>query len=193
MARSADPQEMGATITVSAIALCGALLWGVKRPASRRASGALLGLAAAPWVYLLLVRRGTQQGSLYIPPFLDAVRQFNRSVLNPTIVRLAGKPHIPLALVRHRGRRSGRMYTTPLDVGRFGSRIYIPMTYGPGCDWCRNILAEGGCTLVIGGTERKGTIPEVVGLGEARQAFTAPVVAAFRLFRVRDFMRLELS
>ena len=36
-------------------------------------------------------------------------------VLNPLIVRLAGRPGVPLLVVlRHRGRRSGRAYATPV-------------------------------------------------------------------------------
>jgi hypothetical protein len=34
--------------------------------------------------------------------------------------------------------------------------------YGPSVDWCRNVLAAGGCTLTVGGEDLAFTAPRVV-------------------------------
>jgi deazaflavin-dependent oxidoreductase (nitroreductase family) len=51
------------------------------------------------------------------------------------------------AVVIHRGRKSGRMFRTPLWAFRRNGGYVIALTYGPGADWVRNVLAEGGCEL----------------------------------------------
>ncbi len=44
----------------------------------------------------------------------DRVRQFNKNVLNPVVLPLAGSRVRFYAIVRHVGRRSGRSYSTPV-------------------------------------------------------------------------------
>jgi deazaflavin-dependent oxidoreductase (nitroreductase family) len=70
----------------------------------------------------------------------------NRSGLNRVVKHVA--PWAPaLGLVVHAGRKSGRRYETPVMV--FGDRdgFIIALTYGPGTDWVRNVVAAGGCEL----------------------------------------------
>lgn len=50
-------------------------------------------------------------------------------------------------VVIHRGRKSGRVFRTPLWVFRRDNGFVIALTYGPGTDWVRNVLAAGGCEL----------------------------------------------
>lgn len=51
------------------------------------------------------------------------------------------------AMVVHRGRKSGRTFRTPLWAFRRGDGFVIALTYGPGADWVRNVLATGGCEI----------------------------------------------
>ena len=47
-------------------------------------------------------------------------------ILNPLIVKLAGRRHFHMAAqIRHAGRRSGRTYTTPVSARRSGDLIVI--------------------------------------------------------------------
>ena len=48
---------------------------------------------------------------------LDVVRQFNKYVLNPVMLLLAGRPHFYAGVIRHVGRRSGKKYATPIVRG----------------------------------------------------------------------------
>ena len=51
------------------------------------------------------------------------------------------------AVVIHRGRKSGRTFRTPLWAFRRPGGFVIALTYGPGADWVRNVLAAGGCEV----------------------------------------------
>ncbi|GAB2449529.1 nitroreductase family deazaflavin-dependent oxidoreductase [Nocardia tengchongensis] len=51
------------------------------------------------------------------------------------------------ALVVHRGRKSGRVFRTPLWAFRRQNRYVIALTYGSESDWVRNVLAADGCEL----------------------------------------------
>ncbi|WP_327119857.1 nitroreductase family deazaflavin-dependent oxidoreductase [Nocardia sp. NBC_01730] len=51
------------------------------------------------------------------------------------------------AVVIHRGRKSGRIFRTPLWAFRREGGYVIALTYGPESDWVRNVLAAGGCRL----------------------------------------------
>ncbi|WP_330228015.1 nitroreductase family deazaflavin-dependent oxidoreductase [Nocardia sp. NBC_00508] len=51
------------------------------------------------------------------------------------------------AVVIHRGRKSGRVFRTPLWAFRRGDGYVIALTYGSNADWVRNVLAADGCEL----------------------------------------------
>jgi len=51
----------------------------------------------------------------------------------------------------HRGRRSGREYRTPVKVFRHRGDYVITLPYGSRADWVANVLAAGGCDLVVRG------------------------------------------
>ena len=66
-------------------------------------------------------------------------------MLNPLIVKLAGRRHFRMAAqIRHVGRRSGRTYTTPVSARRTGDMVAIALTFGNQSDWSRNIRSAGG-------------------------------------------------
>ena len=59
-------------------------------------------------------------------------------MLNPLIVKLAGRRHFHMAAqIRHVGRRSKRTYTTPVSARRSGDMIVIALTFGNQSDWLR--------------------------------------------------------
>ncbi|HEY7051358.1 MAG TPA: nitroreductase family deazaflavin-dependent oxidoreductase [Mycobacterium sp.] len=51
------------------------------------------------------------------------------------------------AVVVHRGRKSGRIFHTPVWAFRRGNGFVIALTYGSQSDWVRNVLAADGCEL----------------------------------------------
>jgi deazaflavin-dependent oxidoreductase (nitroreductase family) len=79
------------------------------------------------------------------------VARFNRSVNNPIQRRYAWLLP-PWAIVVHRGRRSGRVYRTPVNAYRRGRTLAIVVLYGEESDWVRNLLAGGGEVVRAGRT-----------------------------------------
>jgi deazaflavin-dependent oxidoreductase (nitroreductase family) len=116
-------------------------------------------------------------------------------LLNPLIRRVAGQPGVPLVgLVRHRGRRSGRTYVTPVGVGATDTSLLIPLTFGSGSDWCRNILAAGGGMVTWRGVPYIAGEAALVDDGSAgvelATAFGGFQRFAFRLMGTHQFLRL---
>jgi deazaflavin-dependent oxidoreductase (nitroreductase family) len=77
--------------------------------------------------------------------------RFNRVVTNP-IQGVYAWALPPWAVLIHRGRRSGRMYRTPVIAFRRGRTFAVAALYGQKSDWVRNILAGGGQVVRAGRT-----------------------------------------
>jgi deazaflavin-dependent oxidoreductase (nitroreductase family) len=75
---------------------------------------------------------------------------FNKVVTNPIQGAYAWLIP-PWAVLIHRGRRSGRLYRTPVMARRHRDQLSVRVLYGPGSDWVRNLLAAGGGRVVRGG------------------------------------------
>jgi deazaflavin-dependent oxidoreductase (nitroreductase family) len=119
------------------------------------------------------------------------VARWNRAGPN----RLARQvfPWLPgLAVVVHRGRRSGRRYQTPVNVftGDDG-RFIIALTYGAGTDWVKNVLAAGGCEIRTRGRRFQARDPRVYH-DESRQQIRPAFRPFLRLLRVSDFLSLTI-
>ena len=84
-------------------------------------------------------------------PLKNAVRVFNKHVLNPAMMNLAGRKHWYAAVIRHTGRRSGKSYATPVVADRVADGFILPLPYGTSVDWLRNVLAAGRETVTVGG------------------------------------------
>lgn len=79
-------------------------------------------------------------------PLPKRLARVNRSVTN-RITRLIAGRIPPLAIVHHVGRKSGKLYATPIMVFKRPSGFVIAMTYGTDTEWSKNVLAAGGCTI----------------------------------------------
>ena len=118
-------------------------------------------------------------------------------VLNPLIVRLAGRRHFHMAAqITHTGRRSGRTYLTPVGARRTGDVVLIPLTFGNQSDWSRNVLAAGRCSLRLAGASFEASGPALVSPEEAgpdiRAAFSRLERASMRMLGIRQFLRLSV-
>ncbi|WP_139830100.1 PNPOx family protein [Mycobacterium triplex] len=87
-----------------------------------------------------------------------------------------------MALFEHTGRRSGRVFTTPLASFRYQDGFLLPLPYGPQVDWCRNTLAAGHATLTRNGTRYVLERPELVTL-DATVLNRLPVPLRFMMRR----------
>lgn len=120
-------------------------------------------------------------------PLRDAVRTFNKHVLNPLMVRAAGRKHWYAAAIRHTGRRSGRVYTTPVVADRVDGAFVVPLPYGTAVDWLRNTQAAGSATISVGGRSFAVSGPRIIDASEAADYLSARRHRMFRRFGVHDF------
>jgi hypothetical protein len=91
-----------------------------------------------------------------------AIRQFNKHILNPFMLRVMEHRKTYYGVVAHVGRHSGKPYATPVVAKLTSEGVVVPLPYGAETDWCRNVLAAGGCTLMLNGAEYRLNSPQVV-------------------------------
>ncbi len=109
-----------------------------------------------------------------------ASKQFNKLA-----VRIAGHRFFPLwAVLRHRGRKSGKEYSVPVAVISTDTTFVIALPWGRGTDWVRNTRAAGRCTVRWKGVDYECTDPTFVEKDVALEA--ARGVTRFALQR-REF------
>jgi deazaflavin-dependent oxidoreductase (nitroreductase family) len=123
-------------------------------------------------------------------PLPRAVAKANRFTVNPVVRLVAGRAP-GFAIVRHRGRRSGREYATPINVFRVPTGFMTALTYGPGTDWMRNLTAHGGGTILHRGREVRVGPPILVPTDEGMAAMPRPVRRILRAVDVTAFVRWE--
>jgi deazaflavin-dependent oxidoreductase (nitroreductase family) len=112
------------------------------------------------------------------------LRVTNR-VLGPVARRLPG-----FAIVSHVGRRSGRVYRTPVNLYRAESRYVIALTYGSGSQWVLNVLAAGAVDIETRGERLHLVRPEVVHDAQ-RSLVPASIRPVLRMVKVSEFMLLQ--
>lgn len=119
-----------------------------------------------------------------------AAKAFNRLA-----AQVAGRRFVPVwAVVRHRGRKSGREYSTPVAVLTTPDTFVIALVWGRGADWVRNLRAAGGGTVRYLGRDIEVVEPTIVGLDVARAAAPAPLRPLLqRLPGDGDFLQLRRS
>jgi deazaflavin-dependent oxidoreductase (nitroreductase family) len=106
-------------------------------------------------------------------------------VLGPVARQLPG-----FAVVSHVGRRSGRVYRTPVNLFRDGDRYAIALTYGSDSQWVRNVLAAGAVDIETRGRRVRLVAPEIV--HDARRALVPePIRPILGVVRVSDFLVLH--
>lgn len=115
--------------------------------------------------------------------FLTAVKH----TLNPLTLRLARAGLGPFSIVRHVGRRSGRLYETPIITAALDDAFVIELTYGPNVDWHKNVLAAGGCTLIRAGRQHAITRIQPLDAATGRAAFPTPARLILHLLGKKDF------
>ena len=124
-------------------------------------------------------------------PIPLVVGRWNKAGLNRVTRHIA--PWLPgLGLVVHRGRRSGRTYTTPVNVFPTSDGYVIALTYGPGADWTKNVLAADGCELRTRGHLVRLVEPRL--LHDESRRYIRPVERqALRLLHVAEFLSLKTA
>jgi len=122
-------------------------------------------------------------------PIPRIVGQWNKAGLNKVTRHIA--PWMPgFGVVVHRGRRSGMVYQTPVNVFATQDGYVLALTYGPDTDWVKNVLAAGGCELRTGGRAIPMTAPRLYH-DEARAGIRPLERQVLRAIGVADFLSLK--
>lgn len=121
------------------------------------------------------------------------VRRFNKYVLNPLMLRLAGRPHWYASVLHHVGRRTGRRYATPVVALPVDGGFVVPLPYGADTDWIRNVLHAGRASITRAGHDHEVTAPVVVDAAAVRGTIPAARSRAFDRFGVTEFLRVRVA
>ena len=115
--------------------------------------------------------------------------RFNRRVTNRLTTPFISRVH-GFGLIEHSGRRTHRLYRTPVLAFRRPGGFVIALTYGPHTDWVQNVLAEDGCTLETQGQRLRPSRP-VLTHKERHRPVPMPIGLVLRLAGISDFLELE--
>jgi deazaflavin-dependent oxidoreductase (nitroreductase family) len=119
------------------------------------------------------------------------VAAFNLAVTNRITSRFAAR--LPgFGILAHVGRKSGRVYRTPVNVFRVPEGFLIALTYGRESEWVKNVLAARGCELATRGAQYQLSAPTIVH-DPTRRRFPFPVRIVLGLIGANDFMHLSTS
>ena len=119
------------------------------------------------------------------------VAAFNRTILNRITSRFANR--LPgFGILTHVGRKSGRVYRTPVNVFRTPEGFLIALTYGRDSEWVKNVLSAGGCQLETRRLVYQLSAPTIVH-DPTRRRFPPLVRMILRLIGANDFMQLSTS
>jgi len=122
-------------------------------------------------------------------PIPRIVGKWNKVGLNRVTRHIA--PWMPgLGVVVHHGRRSGRVYQTPVNVFATEDGYVFALTYGPDTDWVKNVLAAGGCQLRTRGHVVRLTSPSLFH-DEARRDIRPLERQVLRTIGVADFLSVK--
>jgi deazaflavin-dependent oxidoreductase (nitroreductase family) len=123
-------------------------------------------------------------------PLPKAVTVFNKYVINKFFLFFAAW-FKPMAIVVHSGRRSGRLYYTPVMVFRTGNGFLFALTYGSDVDWVKNLKASNNGILRYGGKEFHIQDFRLVEYREVKQYFPLIVRVFLNIIRVRDCLESD--
>ena len=111
---------------------------------------------------------------------------------NPIVLLLAGTRLLPLyGVLEHRGRRSGKTFRTPVVVRPTNDGFIVPMPWGEGTDWYRNVRAAGECVIRWSGRDYALAQPEVIDVAAARDAFSAAQMSFMPRLGITQALRLH--
>lgn len=122
--------------------------------------------------------------------FPQWLARVNRRVTNRVMSRLEGK--IPnLAILHHRGRKSGKLYSIPIMAFPLDGIVAIALTYGADVDWLKNVVAADGCTVTSADREWVLSRPRIVRGADLPGRLPAPFRVFLRVLRVDTYVRLS--
>jgi len=111
---------------------------------------------------------------------------------SPATLPLAGKHWNPIfGVVEHRGRKTGRVYRTPVAARRSADGFIIALAFGAQVDWYRNLVAAGGGTILWRGDVYSVTAPERVDAATVLPTFDAVQRLLLRIAGIDGYIQVR--
>jgi deazaflavin-dependent oxidoreductase (nitroreductase family) len=125
-------------------------------------------------------------------PRLRRAVRFLARLINPLTLLIAGRRWMPiLGVIHHRGRKSGRMFATPLGMRPFGDSFVMPQTFGGNAAWYLNVKSAGWCVVTYKGHDYTLVNPQVIDYATAAPAFPGYELLQFRLVGINEYLRMH--
>jgi deazaflavin-dependent oxidoreductase (nitroreductase family) len=136
--------------------------------------------------------RKAARNAIDFPPAARRLIRFVARFVNPAVLAIAGRRWMPIVgVLHHRGRRSGRAYSTPLGIRPLGDGFVMPRTLSEHSAWYLNVLAAGWCVVTWRGADHEVSEPTVVDAATAMPAFPRSERLIFRLLGIDEFLLLR--
>jgi deazaflavin-dependent oxidoreductase (nitroreductase family) len=137
-------------------------------------------------VVLFRVIRRNRAALLRYGPFRRLLKSYNAVTR-----KMSGTRRSTVGLLTHIGRKSGRSYQTSLGVVAYGDGFLVPLTYGPGTDWFRNLSTAGSGTLAWKGQTYQVGKPEILFGPEPMHSWPARSRIVLQLAGIDEFAWLH--
>jgi hypothetical protein len=137
-----------------------------------------------------MVMLGGEAGRRRAFPF---IRPLYKHVFNPRVLDAAARHETSWGVLHHVGRRSGTAYDTPIDAQRTPRGVFIPLVYGAGSDWCRNVLAADQCRLTLDGQDLALIEPKIVPLATAEPQLSPEKARFWHRIGIEHCLSLQLA
>lgn len=112
--------------------------------------------------------------------------------INPLSLLIAGRRWMPvLGVFMHRGRKTGRLYKTPLGMRPLGDGFVMPLTFSEDAGWYRNTRSSGSAVVRYLGREYTLVDPQVVDYTIAAPGFPRYELLQFRLLGINEYLRMR--
>jgi deazaflavin-dependent oxidoreductase (nitroreductase family) len=130
--------------------------------------------------------------TLHLGPTARRVVRVAARWINPLTLLVAGRRWMPIVgVLLHRGRTSGRMYSTPLGMRHLGDSFVMPLTFSESAAWYRNVRAAGWAVVRYMGREYTLVSPEVIDYATAAPAFPRYELLQFQLVGINEYLRMR--
>lgn len=120
-----------------------------------------------------------------------SLARFNLAVTNRITGQFAG--WLPgFGIITHVGRKSSKVYHTPVNVFRAPNGFAIALTYGRESEWVKNVQAANGCKLQTVGRHYHPSDPTIIH-DPTRKQFPFPARLVLGIVGANEFMKLQIA
>jgi len=129
-----------------------------------------------------------------VPGFVDRIIRPLTHWLNPLVLRIAGGRWVPMfSLVHHRGRKSGRLYATPVTAFPRGGFFWFGLAFGESSGWARKVIAAGDADLRYRGSDYHLVEAAVVEINDVKAELPPVVRYGSRLAGMHKTIRMRIA